>query len=81
MWSDAEREDGMWSDAEWVTDILKRSRRPLLSFFLSSFFPSSRNNLFSQPPRFSTNIISLPPPFKPLTLPEKDSPRAAGQSH
>jgi len=28
----------MWSDAERVTDILKRSRRPLLSFFLSSFF-------------------------------------------
>ena len=41
MWSDAEREDGMWSDAEQVTDILKRSCRPLLSFF-----PSSCNNLF-----------------------------------
>ena len=36
MWSDAEREDGMWSDAERVMDILKRSRRPLLSFFSSS---------------------------------------------
>ena len=44
MWSDAEWEDGMWSDAERATDILKRSRRPLLSFFLP--FPSSRNNLF-----------------------------------
>jgi len=32
------REEGMWSDAERATDILKRSRRPLLSFFLSSFF-------------------------------------------
>jgi len=38
MWSDAEREDGMWSDAERATDILKRSRCPLLSFFRSSFF-------------------------------------------
>jgi len=36
MWSDAEREDGMWSDAERATDILKWSRRPLLSFFPSS---------------------------------------------
>ena len=36
MWSDAEREDGMWSDAERVMDILKRSRRPLLSLFSSS---------------------------------------------
>jgi len=36
MWSDAEREDGMWSDAERAMDILKRSRRPLLSFFSSS---------------------------------------------
>ena len=36
MWSDTEREDGMWSDAERVMDILKRSRRPLLSFFSSS---------------------------------------------
>jgi len=44
MWSDAKWEDGMWSDAERATDILKRSRRPLLSFFLP--FPSSRNNLF-----------------------------------
>jgi len=34
----------MWRDAVGVTDILKRSRRPLLSFFLP--FPSSRNNLF-----------------------------------
>jgi len=41
MWSDAEQEDGMWSDAERATDILKRSCRPLLSFF-----PSSCNNLF-----------------------------------
>ena len=36
MWSDAEREDGMWSDTERVMDILKRSRRPLLSIFSSS---------------------------------------------
>jgi len=36
MWSDAEWEDGMWSDAEQAMDILKRSRRPLLSFFSSS---------------------------------------------
>jgi len=43
MWRDAEREDGMWSDAERATDIFKRSCRPLLSFFLP--FPSSRNNL------------------------------------
>jgi len=39
MWSDAGREDGLWSDAEWATDILKRSRRPLLSSFFS--FPLS----------------------------------------
>jgi len=36
MWSDAGHEDGLWSDAERVTDILKRSCRPLLSFFPSS---------------------------------------------
>jgi len=36
MWSDTEREDGMCSDAERAMDILKRSRRPLLSFFSSS---------------------------------------------
>ena len=34
----------MWSDAVRVTDICKRSRCPLLSFFLP--FPSSCNNLF-----------------------------------
>ena len=36
MWSDVGREDRLWSDTEWATDILKRSRRPLLSFFPSS---------------------------------------------
>ena len=36
MWSDTEWEDGMWSDAERAMDILKRSHRPLLSFFPSS---------------------------------------------
>ena len=58
MWSDAEREDGMWSDAERATDILKRSCRPLLSFFLSSFFlphpttclsPFSNRSILPQP--------------------------------
>jgi len=45
MWSDAGQEDGMWSDAEWMMDILKWSRYPL-----TSFFPSSCNNLFSTIP-------------------------------
>jgi len=36
MWSDAKWEDGMWSDAKRVTDIFKRSRHSLLSFFPSS---------------------------------------------
>jgi len=58
MWSDAEREDGMWSDTERATDILKRSRRPLLSFFLSPFFlphattclsPFSNRSILPQP--------------------------------
>jgi len=48
----------MWSDAERATDILKRSRRPLLSFFLSSFFlphattclsPFSNRSILPQP--------------------------------
>jgi len=58
MWSDAEREDGMWSDAERAMDILKWSRRPLLSFFLSFFFlphattclsPFSNRSILPQP--------------------------------
>jgi len=47
----------MWSDAERATDILKRSRRPLLSFFLP--FPSSRNNLFPKFPNRRTTL-SIP---------------------
>jgi len=48
----------MWSDAERATDILKRSRRPLLSFFLSPFFlphattclsPFSNRSILPQP--------------------------------
>jgi len=48
----------MWSDAEPATDILKRSRRPLLSFFLSFFFlphattclsPFSNRSILPQP--------------------------------
>jgi len=58
MWSDAEWEDGMWSDAKRATDILNRSRRPLLSFFLSPFFlphattclsPFSNRSILPQP--------------------------------
>jgi len=61
MWSDAVGE-GMWSDAVRVTDILKRSRRPLLSFFPP--FPSSRNNLFPCLP--ARRILVLP--HNPLAL-------------
>jgi len=48
----------MCSDAKRATDILKRSRRPLLSFFLSSFFlphaatclsPFSNRSILPQP--------------------------------
>ena len=59
MWSDAEQEDGMWSDAERATDILKRSRHPLLSFFLSSFFLPHATTLLSP---FSNRSI-LPQPL------------------
>jgi len=52
MWSEAEREDGMWSDAERATDILKRSRRPLLSLFLSSFFLPHATTCSLNPPVF-----------------------------
>jgi len=59
MWSDAGREDGLWSDAEWATDILKRSRRPLLSSFFS--FPLSLPHATTclYPP--SNRSISLQP--------------------
>lgn len=59
MWSDAGREDGLWSDAGWATDILKRSRRPLLSSFFSFplFLPHATTCLY--PP--SNRSISLQP--------------------
>jgi len=59
MWSDAGREDGLWSDAEWATDILKRSHRPLLSSFFS--FPLSLPHATTclYPP--SNRSISLQP--------------------
>ena len=46
----------MWSDAVRATDILLRSRRPLLSFLLP--FSSSRNNLFPCLP--ARRILVLP---------------------
>jgi len=59
MWSDAGREDGLWSDAEWATDILKRSHRPLLSSFFSfplslphattCLYPPSNRSILLQP--------------------------------
>jgi len=55
MWSDAEREDGMWRDAERATDILKRSCRPLLSFF--SFL---MQQLVCPPSRIEASCHNLP---------------------
>jgi len=52
----------MWSEAVRATDILKRSRHPLLSFFLP--FPFSRNNLFPCLP--ASRILVLP--HNPLAL-------------
>jgi len=68
------REEGMWSDAERVMDILKRSRRPLLSFFLSCFFLPHATTCLS-PSRIEASchnpfslVLSRPPPRATLVL-------------
>jgi len=74
MWSDAGREDGLWSDAEWATDILKRSRRPLLSSFFSFPFPFLTQQLVCTHPRIEASRYN-PSPLV-LVLP-RAPPRAA----
>jgi hypothetical protein len=74
MWSDAGREDGLWSDAGWATDILKRSRRPLL--LLSFLFPFSflTQQLVCTRPRIEASRYN-PSPL--VLVPPRPPPRAA----
>ena len=67
VWSDTERQDGMWSDAERATDILKRSRRPPLSFFPSSLSFLTQQLVPTAQPRLSATTFLLPPSIKSET--------------